>query len=485
MKMAWTLNDLSEAVSYISGQSVDKLKQLKELAVWTWEVLQGDFNQEQEVSHIVANTAVSIGVTATGIGVLVAWLMDLRDLIANAYHIYNSATKDGKMDFSKVDGLLWFALIATLIGVIPAFGDLAKGVFRIIIVFFKKAVKASKFTDPVKLMAKAIDDAMPYIKELLSKPAVKKWLSSNNWHRPFRELAKAFKKIRPLVTKAKIMSLFDECVKSLKQIINEIYSYLPSGASKKIDALYKKLDNVRSGLDKAVAKLIKPFQDSMDVIIIRLEKQDYVAYTANTGKINEHYFGRVAVGSKAWQEARHAGYLVTTKKIPFAPTTYAKNIDEIEWAIKRRGWPTIDAGKVETFHKIAAVEIKGPAKLYRVVDPESRADGVFWMTEKDFSNLKSRQQWRSESAVKEEWNANGQYVEYEIKKGETLKVWQGPAASQLYEGDLWYKGGGDQIVFYPEASKVSPRKATGWTYLDRDEHLLNDRVLVDLSGKKK
>ena len=180
--MAWSLNDLVEAVSYITGQATDKLKQLKELAKWTWEVLQGDFNEDQDVSHIAANTALSIGVTATGIGVLVAWLMDLRDLIANAYHIYNSATKDGKMDFSKVDKLLWFALIATLIGVIPALGDLAKGVFRIIIIFFKRAMRVAKHTDAVKLMAKAIDDAIPYIAELLNKPLVKKWLTSNKWH---------------------------------------------------------------------------------------------------------------------------------------------------------------------------------------------------------------------------------------------------------------------------------------------------------------
>lgn len=483
--MDWSLNDLVEAISYITGKAADKLRQLKELAKWTWEVLQGDFNEDQDVSHIAANTALSIGVTATGIGVLVAWLMDLRDLIANAYHIYDSATKDGKVDFSKVDKLLWFALIATLIGVIPALGDLAKGVFRIIMVFFKKAMRAAKHTDVVKLMAKAIDDAIPYIADLLNKPLVKKWLTANKWYRPFRELAKAFKKIKPFITKNYIMSLFDNCVKKIKEIINLIYSRLPSEASSKIDALYKKLDRVRAGLDSAVAKLIKPVQDCMDVIIIRLEKKDFVAFTARTGKINEHYFGRVAVGSKAWQKARHANYLVKSKIIPFDATTYAKNIDEIEWAVKRRGWPTIKSSDVETFHKIAAVEIKGPAKLYRVVDPESRADGLFWMTEKDFSNLKSRQQWRSECAVKENWNTNGQYVEYEIKAGETLKVWQGPAASQKHDGDLWYKGGGNQIVFTPETSRISARKATGWGYLDRDEQMLNERVLVDLSGKKK
>lgn len=441
--MAWSFSDLVEAVSYITGEAVEKLRQLKELAKWTWEVLQGDFNEDQDIYHIAANTALSIGVTTTGIWVLVAWLMDLRDLIANAYHIYNSATKDGEMDFSKVDKLLWFALIATLIGVIPALGDLAKGVFRIIIIFFKRAMHAAKHTDVVKLMAKAIDDAIPYIAELLDKPLVKKWLTSNKWYRPFRELAKAFKKIKPLITKNYIMSLFDDCVKKLKEIIKHIYSYLPSGASKKIDDLYKKLDKVRAELNEAIAKLIKPVQDCMDVIIIRLEKQDYVAITARTGRINEHYLGRVAVDSKAWQEIRHAGYLVESKSPPFKAIVYEQNIDKIQSAITHRGWPEIKPERVETFHRIAATEIKGPAKLYRVVDPDSRADGQFWMTEKDFSNLKTRQQWRTESAVKEEWNSNGQYVEYEIKAGETLKVWQGPAASQQYEGNLWYKGGGD------------------------------------------
>ena len=118
-------------------------------------------------------------------------------------------------------------------------------------------------------MAKAIDNAIPYIAELLNKPLVKKWLTSNKWYRPFMELSKAFKKIKPLITKNYIMSLFDDCVKKLKEIIKHIYSYLPSGASKKIDDLYKKLDKVRAELNEAIAKLIKPVQDCMDVIIIR------------------------------------------------------------------------------------------------------------------------------------------------------------------------------------------------------------------------
>jgi hypothetical protein len=41
-------------------------------------------------------------------------------------------------------------------------------------------------------------------------------------------------------------------------------------------------------------------------------------------------------------------------------------------------------------------------------------------------------------------------VEYEIKAGEELPVWRGPAASQKLNGtDCCLEGGGEQIVFYP------------------------------------
>ena len=261
--MAWTLNELSDAVSYITGKSKQQLQDLKQLAVWTWEVIQGDFNDEPDVSHVVANTAVSIGVTMTGIGVIVAWLMDLRDLVANVIKIYQAANDSStkKLDFSKVSPLLWIALIATLIGVIPALGDLGKGVFKIILIFFKRALRTMKNTRLAKIMAKAVDDAMPYIKELLGNPKVKTWLSKHGWARPFTELAKCFKKAKPYITQKKLMEMFDLCVKRLKVVIDKIKDYLPSGADKKIDELFKKLTSVRDGLNNAIAKHVKPFQD--------------------------------------------------------------------------------------------------------------------------------------------------------------------------------------------------------------------------------
>lgn len=104
----------------------------------------------------------------------------------------------------------------------------------------------------------------------------------------------------------------------------------------------------------------------------------------------------------------------------------------------------------------------GPTKLYRIVDPSNEGAGMFWISEAEFKAIKTRDEWRSRFAVKPEWNQNGWVVEYEVKAGEELHVWRGPAASQELDGtDYYLEGGGEQIVFYPgkrdEMVKALPR----------------------------
>jgi hypothetical protein len=117
--------------------------------------------------------------------------------------------------------------------------------------------------------------------------------------------------------------------------------------------------------------------------------------------------------------------------------------------------PPLQDWIIETFSKkkggVRPDVIKGPAKLYRVVDPSGEGAGIFWMTEEEFKALKNRDEWRERFAVKPDWNQNGWFVEYEIKAGESLPVWRGPAASQELKGtDRYLEGGGEQIVFFPE-----------------------------------
>jgi hypothetical protein len=154
-------------------------------------------------------------------------------------------------------------------------------------------------------------------------------------------------------------------------------------------------------------------------------------------------------------------------KLPHpAPTLKEAEVTRAEFdakieKLRKAGQPTppaLDAGVIQTFErgKLAPTQIKGPAKLYRVVDPTNAAGGIFWVDEKTFNSLKSRAEWREKLAVKPEWNQNGQYVVYEIPAGETLAAWRGPAASQKLEGTPYHlTGGTDQIVFYPSQDKFA------------------------------
>jgi hypothetical protein len=98
------------------------------------------------------------------------------------------------------------------------------------------------------------------------------------------------------------------------------------------------------------------------------------------------------------------------------------------------GWPALTDTNIKSFHKMAAKEVSGPARLYRIIAPNSRAMSDCWISEEVFKRIQSspdpRAAWRQYLGVWPDWNANGQFVICDVKPGETLKVWQGTIRSQ-------------------------------------------------------
>lgn len=140
------------------------------------------------------------------------------------------------------------------------------------------------------------------------------------------------------------------------------------------------------------------------------------------------------------------------KKGPYKeadPAIYRPKIDKEV----KKGFPPLSDQNIKSFHTLVAHEIKGPARLYRILAPNSRAMSDCWVTEEVFKRLNSapnpRAAWRKHLAVWPDWNVNGQFVTYDIKAGETLKTWKGPASSQFKTAlpDNHLEGGWEQIVF--------------------------------------
>lgn len=65
--------------------------------------------------------------------------------------------------------------------------------------------------------------------------------------------------------------------------------------------------------------------------------------------------------------------------------------------------------------------------------------------------------WHKHFAVWPDWNPNGQFVIYDIPRGESVKAWRGPASSQGKKDhpdfDAHLEGGWDQIVIKPGAAE--------------------------------
>ncbi|MBE9591692.1 hypothetical protein IM753_12080 [Moraxella sp. K127] len=464
--------------------------------------MQGDFNEQQTPSQVIANAGISITLSTTGVGVVAAWLLDFRDFCACVYLIYKDGSKSGSFKPNEVSLLKWLLLVIMMVGLVPALGDLLKGVLRIVYLQFMAISKTAGNLPIAQQFDKAIDASMPYIKQLLGHEQVRKYLSKLGWHRPFKELAQALRKHYADITNVKgLITIYDKKIEEFKQIFQKIKDYLPSGAEQKYNELLKQLQAVRDGLNQKASELLKPLQDCVDSLIIKLEKEDLATYRAISGRFSSHYYGRIDSKTKAFLESKKLPFLKKTASFP------ALEITEFEKTKVRKkakeGYPNLFRKKpwdetqdyeyvIATFSKkggMQAVQLTGPMRLYRVIAPAPKGSefGEFWITEKVFKQLKSRDDWRDRLAVKVDWSANGQYVTYDIKAGETLKVWRGPAASQKFDKhtDLWYQGGTEQIVFFPDPAKVSKRAETGWGYIDNDKQLLNNRIIINLDGTAK
>lgn len=176
----------------------------------------------------------------------------------------------------------------------------------------------------------------------------------------------------------------------------------------------------------------------------------------------------------AWDRCRHA---------------YAAFVELLEQQCKEepinaavsKGWTDPIVGKQRprdpmanahaTFHTLDAVEIPPGTTLYRIVDPSSSDNSIFWMSKAEFDQLQSKDDWRRRFAVWKHWNSNGEYVTYVVPPGKPLKVWEGVTASQQLQekSQFFLAGGARQIVIEPsdlDKAYMGKRQATGWGLSD-------------------
>lgn len=404
--------------------------------VWFWEAVEGDFNENRSTSQILVDAGISMIP-------LVDQLCDLRDLIANCR----------KLSRDHSDVWNWVALLLTLIGLFPALGSLVKGVLKIFFGFVRR-------TGGQKV-SEAVDAAMGWVISFLRRRRVQEYLKAHKVDDVLKWLAAEIKVIRAKISVSELTSAFDRAVRAV-EVMSQKVEFVPLLGSKAKQVLAE-IKEIRLLADRYLADALKPVQNIVDTAILKLELEAMQRQSGIVDVRNIHFRGTLpeAKAVSLMRDLRTRPSWLNDGTTLLWSQAKVSSMKPIVAAKVKDGWPNLTDGNIQSFHKLASAEIKGPARLYRIISPNSRAMSDCWISEKVFNDIHNspdpRAAWRKFLAVWPDWNANGQFVIYDLKPGESLKVWRGPASGQTKDAlqDLHLEGGWEQILF--NVARTDPR----------------------------
>ncbi len=430
---------LRSAVAWSTGTPQAEAEDDKSAWEWFWEAIQGDFNENRSTGQIVADAAISMIP-------LVDQVCDMRDLVANCK----------KLRQEPDDTWSWVALALTLIGLFPVLGSLVKGVLKVCFSYIRRgASKGFSF---------AIDASMTCVIALLRRETCQHYLRRLKVDDVFAWLAKEIKQVKTKTNPGALLRAFDKGVSTTRGLVAKVDHIPRIGARAK--AALDTIVWVRAKADEGLRKACGPIEEILDAIIMRLTKESLRKLHGIVDIKNVHYRGAVpeAASVTLMRTANpKPSWLSTGRNLKFPSQRADLERYRVDDKVKD-GWPPLTDDNIESFHKMASVSIKGPARLFRIISPNSRAMSDCWISEKVFNEIQNspdpKAAWRKFLAVWPDWNGNGQFVIYDIKPGETLKAWQGPAAGQKKKSlpDEHLEGGGEQIVF--KIDRADPRNDT-------------------------
>ena len=417
--LTWLTNDQTKA-----NEVEDQISP----AEWFWQAIQGDFNENRSTKQLLLDAAISMIP-------LVDQICDIRDLIANCKKLKQDAN----------DTWAWVALVLTLIGLFPFLGSAIKGVLKVFFAFIRRAGG--------RVVMEAVDHALTWVITLLRREAFQKYLKLHKVDNVFRYLSQEIRKVHGKINPVELIKAFDRGIAVLKDIVSKVERVPKIGvhARKSLETVLW----VRQQAAQKFQEVSKMIDEIFDAIVLRLDREAISSQHGITNANNVHYRGGLPESiAVRLMRSSHPTPSWLSRGVP--TRLLPQDLDEAKVLLEARvrdGWPPLQRHNVESFHTMVAIEIKGPARLYRIVSPNSRAMSDCWVSEKVFNDLQNapdpRAAWRKHLAVWPDWNVNGQFVTYDIKRGESLKAWEGPAAAQekVELPSRFLEGGWNQIVF--------------------------------------
>jgi hypothetical protein len=420
--MSWTLEDFKRT-SLEVGQ-------------WCWGTLEGAFNEKQTISQVIVDAVI-------GMVPLLGDVTATRDLLAVSIGMSTDARK-------RQEVMQWVLLVILLFALIPVVGGVIKGVGRLAL---RVAGDVAKDTE---LLAEIVQ-----FLNRMGHGNAPQWLKALDVARYQAQL-------------------LDKCRDFCSTVRLAIRKSLDARVGKLLPDVWRtRLEQVRDGFAVLQDLADKMIPQALKELDARLKALQNLVYRGEIHEIATGGVPRIKREAEAYLEERRLARQIRQGRFPSSECQADKGAIEARLRSKYQpnidqGWPDILKTQTRTspsfpgtpvfqtvasFHgEIQAVDASHLAgkTLFRVFGvkrapaPETYAGGMFW----GFGKVpESAEEWRSLSAVLDEWNGNGfiailHFPSDLAHQMPEAKGWVGQIAEQFgNEVPAQYLEGGGQQLF--------------------------------------
>lgn len=251
-------------------------------AEWIWEVLQGDFNEEQTTAQVVTNTVISMIP-------IVDQICDVRDLIANCRKIHEDTSNKWA----------WVALVLTLIGLFPTLGSLVKGCLKILFAYGRRGVltgsRAALESDLWQATASFVESGIQKLNEFIARPAVRRAISRLRIDNIHGHLAQEVRRVSDMLTVSRLTAVFDQLINALRSFAQMVQRWGSAGLATRAGQLLESVLRVRRLANDRLAEAIAPVRHWLQSLARRLDIEADMQYRAIVNARNPHSYVRPRV----------------------------------------------------------------------------------------------------------------------------------------------------------------------------------------------
>lgn len=303
---------LQEGARWVGETAESIYSSVKEPLLWIGEALQGDWNEDRTPAQIAADAVLAMIP-------VVDQILDIRDICANCK----------KLSEDIDNGEYWMNLSLSLIGLVPSFGSLAKGVLKIIFCYIRKFGTSAVET--------AVDASVEALRFFLHDHKVVKLLGSYDFGKCCKKAAEELRSVKSSLDASRLSELFRKLMDNFRLLIEQVERFSQDGELvRMLHSKYNDLVSIQSKIDDKLSRSFGPLSGIMERMAGRLDAHALACEGGPAVKSMSYMVGEAGGSGAAARKGQpapsadgKAGAPSSTNQTGATAQTNAKNTEEV------------------------------------------------------------------------------------------------------------------------------------------------------------